>query len=482
MVDLIGDTDAVIQADQVVDGGKDIVHRDGAADQHVMVLAQQFLLLLGVRGGIKNLADLGKVGALVDTALGLHIKAEEGLRIHTAVGDDDDRRALLALALHQHDNAGHTGGIDLVGFGGVDLLPFGNQQFAGQGGDDILGSLVAGNAAGQRQFVVHLVAAETSQVVAVRVKEQRIQVAAGVLHRRGLAGAQLAVHFQQTFLGGMGDVLFQGGVDLGLGVAEELTDLLIGPQPQRTDQRGHRQLAVFIDADIENVLGVRLVFQPGTAVGVHGGGKQVLAGTVLAGAVENTGRTDQLADDGTLGTVGDEGAGIGHERELAHEDLLLLHLAGLLVEQPGRDIQGRRIGGVPLLTFFNGVLGVLVQPVIDEFQHQIPGVVLDRGNVMEDLVQAFPKEPVVRVFLDLDEIGHINHFVDTGKTHAGRSAVLYGLDLYHKTRPLLFHRLTKLAKASQRDLHERSHIRHFSQISRILHFGKIPLGRSIPFL
>ena len=64
-------------------------------------------------------------------------------------------------------------------------------------------------------------------------------------------------------------------------------------------------------------------------------------------------------------------------------------LPGLLVEQPGRDVQGRRVRGVPLLTFFNGVLGVLVQPVVDELQHQIPGVVLDRGNVVEDLAQAF---------------------------------------------------------------------------------------------
>ncbi|EFB76749.1 hypothetical protein SUBVAR_05129 [Subdoligranulum variabile DSM 15176] len=59
---------------------------------------------------------------------------------------------------------------------------------------------------------------------------------------------------------------------------------------------------------------------------------------------------------------------------------------------------------------------------------------------------------------------------------------MYGLDLYHKTRPLLFHRLTKLAKATQRGLCERSHIRHFPQILRFSHFCKIPLGRSIPFL
>ena len=286
---------------------------------------------------------------------------------------------------------------------------------------------------------------------------------AGVFHRRGLTGAQLTVDLEQALLGVVGDVLLERGVDLRLGIAEELLDLLIGGQAQGTQQRGNGQLAVLIDTDVVNVRGVRLILQPGAAVGVHGGSEQVLAGTVLAGTVENAGRTDQLGDDGTLGTVGDEGTGVGHEREVAHEDLLLLHLAGLLVEQTGRDVQGGRIRGIPLFAFFNRILGVLVQPVIDELQHEVAGVVLDRGNVVEDLMQALLQEPVVRVFLNLDQIGHTNHFVDVGKAHAGRSAVLYGLDLYHKTRPLLFHRLTKLAKATRKTAVKLRHIRRFSQ-------------------
>ena len=277
---------------------------------------------------------------------------------------------------------------------------------------------------------------------------------AGAFDRRGLAGAQLAVDFQQAFLGIMGDVLFERSVDLWLGIAEELLDLLIGGQAQGTDQGRDRQLAVLIDADIENILGVGLVLQPGTAVGVHGGGEQVLAGTVLAGAVEHAGRTNQLGNDCTLGTIGDKGAGIGHEREVAHEDLLLLDLAGLLIEQTGSDVQGRCIRSVPFLTFFNGVLGVFVQAVVHKLQHEIAGIVLDSGNIVEDFVQTFLQEPVVRVFLDLDQIGHANHFVDAGKAHAGRSAVLYGLDLYHKTRPLLFRRLTKSVKADPKELCE----------------------------
>jgi len=93
---------------------------------------------------------------------------------------------------------------------------------------------------------------------------------------------------------------------------------------------------------------------------------------------------------------------------------------------------------------------VLVQTVIDKFQREIPGVILDRVNVVEHFAQALVQEPVIRVFLDLDEVGHANHFVDAGKAHSGGSTVLYGLDLYHKMRPLLFRSDLFLAKALRR--------------------------------
>ena len=239
----------------------------------------------------------------------------------------------------------------------------------------------------------------------------------------------------------MGGILFQRGVDLGLGITEELTDLLIGAKTQRTQECGDGQLAVLIDADIEDIGRIRLILQPGAAVGVHGRGEQILTGTVLAGTIENTGRANQLADNHALGTVGDKGTGIRHQREIPHEDLLLLDLAGLLIQKTGCDVQRRRIGGVTLFAFLNGIFGMLVQAVIDEFQRKVAGIILDRANVMQHLAQALVQEPVVRVFLNLNEVGHSNHFIDTGKAHSGGSTVLYGLDLDHKMRPLLFHRL-----------------------------------------
>ena len=60
-------------------------------------------------------------------------------------------------------------------------------------------------------------------------------------------------------------------------LAEEITDLRVVTQAQRTDEHRHRDLAVLIDAHIKNVVGIRFVFQPRAAVGVQRGGEQFLA-------------------------------------------------------------------------------------------------------------------------------------------------------------------------------------------------------------
>ena len=449
VVDFIGHADAMVKAQQVVDGSKDIVNGNGAADELIMILGQQFFLLFRIGGSIQNLTDFGEGSALVDAAF-LHVKAEETLGIDTAVGEHDHIDRILALALHDNSNAGNTGVINFNSLFVADALALGGQQFAGQRGNDVLSSLIARNTAGQAQLVVHLEAAKTSQVVTARIKEQQVDVAAGAFHRRWLAGTQLAVALQQGFLCGMGDILFQGGVDFGFRIAEVLADLLIGAKPQCAQEGSNRQLAVFINAHIIYIGRIGFVFQPCAAVGVHGCGEKVLAGTVLAGSIEHAGRTNQLADDNTFCTVGDESAGIRHEREIAHENFLFLHFAGAFVQQARSDIKRRSIRCVTLFTFFNGIFGVLVQTVIDKFQREIPGVILDRVNVVEHFAQALVQEPVIRVFLDLDEVGHANHFVDAGKAHSGGSTVLYGLDLYHKMRPLLFRSDLFLAKALRR--------------------------------
>ena len=64
MVDVIGHANAVVQTVQVVDGGEDVIHGDGAADQLIVTLFQQLLLLFHIAVGlIQDLADLSEVAA-----------------------------------------------------------------------------------------------------------------------------------------------------------------------------------------------------------------------------------------------------------------------------------------------------------------------------------------------------------------------------------------------------------------------------------
>ena len=257
----------------------------------------------------------------------------------------------------------------------------------------------------------------------------------GALHRGGFTRAQLAIGFQQALFHIGGGVLFQGGQDLFI-LAEELADLHVGAKPQRTDEHGHRQLAVFINAHIEHVVRVGLVFQPGAAVRVHGGGVELFAGLVVALAKVNARAAHQLAHDHPLGAVVHKSARVGHQGEISHKDFLLLHLAGLLVQQTRGHPQGRGIGGVALFALLDGVLG-LAQAVVDEFQRQVPGEVLDGGHIAEHLFQALIQKPLVRVLLHLNEVRHVDDLIDAGKALALGGAKGYGLDLHHKKRPLL---------------------------------------------
>ncbi len=147
----------------------------------------------------------------------------------------------------------------------------------------------------------------------------------------------------------------------------------------------------------------------------HGGGVDGDHGLV-GGLVEiHAGRADDLGDDDALGAVDDEGAAVGHDGEVAHEDLLLLDLLGLLVAQAHTDLQRLGVGSVAGLALLLVVLGLLVHGVVDEAQLQVSGIVGHGIHVLEDLAQTGLQEPLVRALLDLQQIGHIPDLIDTGK-------------------------------------------------------------------
>ncbi len=137
-----------------------------------------------------------------------------------------------------------------------------------------------------------------------------------------------------------------------------------------------------------------------------------------------------LAHNHALGAIDHECAVIGHERHIAHEHVLLLDIlhgfcAGILVDiehdQPQLDLERCCIGHVALHALLDIVFRLL-QLVADEFEHACLVEVLDRKGRLKDPLEPFTilrlgliagvQEQVIRGFLNLDEVRHLQHFAD----------------------------------------------------------------------
>ena len=153
-------------------------------------------------------------------------------------------------------------------------------------------------------------------------------------------------------------------------------------------------------------------------------------GLALVVVEEHAGRAVHLRDDDALGAVDDEGAVIGHERDVAHVDILLLDVldrtrAGLLVDiehdQPQRHLERRGIGHAALAALVDVVFR-RIEFVSDEFELRGVGKIGDRKHRLEHGLQALVGPPAVRLLhqqelvvgclLNLDEVRHLCDFLD----------------------------------------------------------------------
>ena len=292
------------------------------------------------------------------------------------------------------------------------------QQFAGGGVDHVMGQDAAdhvvvrhgqgGNARGFQLLDVargDALAGFDDDLVAV-----------GQVEVQGLAAQALGDQFElHAFIG-----VDVEGVDL-----EELGQHLFVAVTQRTQQDRHRQLAATIDTGEQGILRVELEVQPGAAVRDDAGAVQQLARAVgLATVVveEHARRTVQLRHDDALGTVDDEGAVVGHQRDFAEVDLLLLHvLDGLgrrlaVVDHQAHGDAQRRAVAHATLAALALVEDRVAQLVADVFQRGIAAVAGDREHRLQGGVQAevtalgridvFLKELAIGIHLDGQQERH----------------------------------------------------------------------------
>ena len=289
---------------------------------------------------------------------------------------------------------------------------------------DVLGDIDA-------EPLVQLVAADLRQVVALGVEEERAQEVPRVVERRGLTRALLLEHLDEGLLLPRGGVLLERVDDVER-VVEELEDRFVRRRVEReagrrvlggesAEERRDRQLALPVDTRVRDALLVDLELEPRTAAR-HEVRREDLLRRVLRLHQVGARRADELRDDDALGAVDDEGADLGHHREVAHEDGLLADLARVLVDEADGHRERGLIGQVLLTALLDGELG-LTEEVVAELDGEGSGVVLDRRDVVDRLPEAFVQEPLERGLLDIDEVGEVEDVLDLGKrlTRAGQS-------------------------------------------------------------
>src|SRR2546427_2143423 len=255
------------------------------------------------------------------------------------------------------------------------------------------------------QALVDLVPADAAEVEPARVEEQRLEQVARVVYGRRVAGADTTVQLEECVLDLVRGVLVQRRlhvvvlgvvVDVAehlqqralLGLAVVLGALQLG-QLECLEKHGHRDLALAVDLDRQQVLGRGLDLQPRAAVGDELGAEQLATRVRVLGRGEvHAGRAHQLRYDDALGAVDDEGPLVGHHGEVAHVDLGLLDLPRLLNSESGPDSQRRGVCHVAVAALFDRELR-LPEFVVEELQLEVlAGVVGDGVDFVEQLAQA----------------------------------------------------------------------------------------------
>ena len=359
---------------------------------------------------------------------------------------DFQQRLIVIFRLVGLQRVAHVGaGVDMIDVKHAELLVAALADAV----ENVLIDLVAGLAVNLAGLCVHQLVGQELPVEILVGEEQLLDAIGGQLV--GLARGDLlprlddhlagiGVHQVMHRLGALQPRRIEGRAPSALlvialeghGVIEVMQDFF-RIHAQRIKQRRHRQLAAAVDAHMDDVLGVELEIQPGAAVGDDARREQQLArGMGLAPVMieEHTGRAVHLRDDDALGAIDDEGAVLGHERNVAHVNVLFLDVLdrlGLGVrvdfkhDQAQGDLQRRGIGHAPLLALFHIVFRRL-EFVGDELQRGLAGEIRNRKNRFEHRLKAALLAPALGVFylqelivgflLNLDQVRHLRHFLD----------------------------------------------------------------------
>ena len=277
------------------------------------------------------------------------------------------------------------------------------------GCDDVVLSQRGGVEIGiEAELFIRLVAADLREVITLGVEEQAVEQRTRGVDRRRLTGAEALVQLNEGFVFRGCGVAVEGAQNH-LGAAEDLDDFLAGFRNAKSAQKQRgRLLTLAIDAHRKNVALVSLEFEPSTAGRNDLCAENSFVRSLIAlGAEVHAGRANQLRNDNALGAVDDEGAARGHEREIAHEDFLLLDFAGFAIDEANLSEQRSLERHVLLFAFVDRVFGI-AEFVSAKLNAHIFRCVFDGAHVVESLGDSFFHEPLEAVRLDGNQIRDIH--------------------------------------------------------------------------
>ena len=174
---------------------------------------------------------------------------------------------------------------------------------------------------------------------------------------------------------------------------ERADDLVRAAQAERAQEHRGQELPLAVDADVEEVLLVVLELHPRAAI------RNDLRDVerLVLGVEERARRAVELRHDDALGPVDDERAVVGHQRDVAEVDLLLLDVAdglhaglGILVpdHEPDGDLERHGVGHAALLALVDVVLQLHPDRVAADVTDVAAGLVLLAAARAEHLVIA----------------------------------------------------------------------------------------------
>ncbi len=338
VIDVIDRADALAELEQVADGAVEVLGGQRAVVEAggILVLVQLDVELEAADAREVVLARIEE-HAFEERSCGVEGRWVAGTQLAVdldqrlfglahgvaAKGVGDDVAHVVALGEEDLD-AGDAGLDDLVQLVGGELLVGLVEKFAGGEINDVRGGHRAIELAGLDFDRFDLVAAQTLHRVSGDLASGRSNLL--TLDGDGVSGTGSLQVAELTLGSDLPAELAVGDVD-GVDGVEGLEDLLVGTQAERAQEDSAEELALAVDADVEGVLLVVLELDPAAAVGDDLAEE---VGAVVRGLEEDARRTVELRDDDALGAVDDEGAVLAHQRNVAEEDFLLLHVAEAL--------------------------------------------------------------------------------------------------------------------------------------------------------